>query len=161
MATLPAFWKRVEATRPEETVTPAQSRTERDTYQLRALPQDDVFFFCKKIDNSRLVREADPRGRHADWSAIGVASLAVLILAGVLVPGAMSTISGYRLESLRAEERRLTDESRALDLQEAELLSPDRLDKLARDQNMVTPKADQVFHLEGNKQGASVAMVKK
>jgi hypothetical protein len=90
-----------------------------------------------------------------------VATLAVAILAGVLVPGAASTISGYRLESLRAEERRLIDERRALDLQEAQLLSPGRLDQLAQNQNLVTPKSDQVFHLEGNKPDAAVAMVKK
>jgi hypothetical protein len=90
-----------------------------------------------------------------------VASLLVAVLAGVLVPGAASTTAGYRLESLRAEERRLVDESRALDLREAELRSPARLDQLARSQNLVTPKPDQVFHLEGDRPGAVVAMVKK
>ena len=134
----------------------------RDPYRLRALPQDNVFFYCKKIDNSRLVREPDPQAKSACWSAIGVASLAVAILAGVLVPGAASTISGYRLESLRAEERRLVDERRSLDLQEAELLSPERLDKLAHNQNLVTPKSNQVFHLDGGQSDtAAVAMVKK
>jgi hypothetical protein len=87
--------------------------------------------------------------------------LAVAILAGVLVPGGASTIAGYRLENLRAEERRLIDERRALDLQEAELLSPARLSELAHNQNLVTPKSDQVFHLEGDKPGAAVAMVKQ
>jgi hypothetical protein len=161
MATLPAFFRRMEATRPAAQAIPAQSRAERDPYHLRALPQENVYFFCKKIDNSRLVREPDPQAKSACWSAIGVATLAVAILAGVLVPGAASTISGYRLESLRAEERRLIDERRALDLQEAELLSPGRLDQLAQNQNLVTPKSDQVFHLEGNKPDAAVAMVKK
>lgn len=161
MATLPAFLRKTEATRPEATARASHIRAERDPYQLRALPQDTVFFFSKRIDNSRLVREPDPKAKSACWSAIGVASLAVALLAGVLVPGAASTISGYRLESLRAEERRLLDERRSLDLQEAELLSPDRLDKLARTQNLVTPKSDQVFHLEGNKPDAAVAMVKQ
>jgi hypothetical protein len=161
MATLPAIFTWMGATRPEAQAKPAQSRAERDPYRLRALPQENVFFFCKKIDNGRLVREPDPQAKSACWSAIGVASLAVAILAGVLVPGAASTISGYRLESLRAEERRLLDEGRTLDLQEAELLSPDRLDRLAHNQNLVTPKSDQVFHLEGNQPDAAVAMVKK
>jgi hypothetical protein len=164
MATLPAFFatlplfKRTGVTRPETVAQPAAVRAQRDPFQLRSLPQDQVFFFSKKIDNSRLVREADPQGKSACWSAIGVASLAVVALAGVLLPGALTTISGYRLESLRAEERRLVDERRSLDLQEAELLSPGRLDRLARSQNMVTPKSDQVYHLDG-KQDAAVAMV--
>lgn len=154
MATLPTFLRRPFA-------APALVRAERIDFQLRSLPQDDVYFFCKKIDNSRLVREPDPQARSACWSAIGVASLAVAILAGVLVPGAASTISGYRLESLRAEERRLVDERRALDLQEAELLSPERLQQLAQNQNMVTPKSNQVFRLDGNKPDSAVAMVKQ
>ncbi len=161
MATLPAFLlKWIDATRPEADAQPAQSRVLRDPYKLRSLPRDDLFFYCKKIDNSRLVREPDPRAKSACWSAIGVASLAVAILAGVLVPGAASTAAGYRLESLRAEERRLVDERRTLDLQEAELLSPARLNQLAQNQNMVTPKSDQVFHLEGDGPDAVVAMVK-
>jgi hypothetical protein len=149
MATLPAFLLRwIEPARPEADAKPAHSRAQRDPYQLRSLPQDDLFFFCKRIDNSRLVREPDPRAKSACWSAIGVASVAVAILAGVLVPGAASTTAGYRLESLRAEERRLVEERRTLELQEAELLSPARLDQLAHNQNLVTPKSDQVFHRE-------------
>ena len=162
MATLPAFFlKWIDATRPEADAKPAHVRAPRDPYKLRSLPQDNLFFYSKKIDNSRLVREPDPRAKSACWSAIGVASLAVAILAGVLVPGAASTTAGYRLESLRAEQRRLVDERRTLDLQEAELLSPARLDQLARNQNLVTPKSDQVYHLEGDRPGAVVAMVKK
>jgi hypothetical protein len=167
MATLPAFlttrptFKRVAVTRPETAADSAEIRARRDPFQLRSLPQDQVFFFSKKIDNSRLVRQPDPHAKSACWSAIGVASIAVAALACVLVPGAMTTSSGYRLESLRAEERRLLDERRSLDLQEAELLSPERLDRLARAQNMVTPKSDQVYHLDASKPGAAVAMVKQ
>ena len=43
-----------------------------------------------------------------------------------------NTLAGYKLESLRAEERRLLDERRTLELEEAELLSPERLEKLAQ-----------------------------
>ena len=162
MATLPAFFFRwMEARRPEAEAKPAHAPAQRDPYQLRALPRDNLFFYCKKIDNGRLVREPDPQAKSACWSAIGVAMLAVAVLAGVLLPGGAATISGYRLEALRAEERRLTEESRALDLQEAQLLSPARLAELAQNQNLVTPKSGQVFHLEGDKPGAAVAMVKK
>jgi len=34
-----------------------------------------------------------------------------------------------------------------------------RLEKLAHNQNLVTPHADQVIHLDGNKPESSVAMV--
>src|SRR3974390_3074068 len=85
---------------------------------LRALPQEDVFFFCKKIDNSRLVREPDPKAGGACWSVIGAACLAVLLLTAVGTVKVSTTMSGYKLEDLRSEERHLLDEGRALDLQE-------------------------------------------
>jgi hypothetical protein len=69
-------------------------------------------------------------------------------------------MEGYKLEALRSEEQRLLDERRALDLQEAQLLSPERLEKLAKGQNLVTPAPNQVFHLETRPDG-TVAMVKK
>ena len=134
---------------------------ERDKFELRALPHEDVFLYCKKIDNSRLVRDTDPRARGACWSAIGAACLAMALLTGVLAPSVASTLAGYKLEALRAEEGRLKDELRTLDLQEAELLSPARLEKLASDQHLVTPQTGQVVHLDGNKADGSMAMVKR
>ena len=78
MATLPAFFKRNEAPagapQGAEAMTRGnRTRHERDPYQLRALPHESVFFYCKRIDNSRLVRESDPKSRGACWSAIGAA----------------------------------------------------------------------------------------
>ena len=137
--------------------TPA--RAERDPFALRAIPQEDVFFYCKRIDNSRLVREHDDQAHGACWSAIGGAAVVIVLLTGMLFPGVAGTLAGYKLEALRAEERRLMDESRTLALREAELLRPDRLVELAQKQNLVTPGKDQVFHLETRADG-TVAMVK-
>jgi hypothetical protein len=158
MATLPAFLRKMDAPA-QATAKPVALRAERDQYQLRALPQEDVFFYCKKIDNSRLVREADPRARGACWSAIGVACVTLALLGTILAPSVAGTLAGYKLESLRADERRLQSEQRVLDEREAELLRPDRLEKLAKGQNLVTPPSGQVMHLEP-KGDSAVAMVK-
>jgi cell division protein FtsL len=165
MATQPRFFRRTEAPAPagappDAERRPTPVRTERDPFQLRALPHEDVFFYCKKIDNSRLVREPDPQSRGACWSAIGAACVVLALLTGVLAPSVANTLAGYKLENLRAEERQLLDERRTLELQEAELLSPERLEKLAKGQNLVTPSSAQVVHLDGNKPDGAVAMVK-
>jgi hypothetical protein len=160
MATLPAFLRKTDdpsAALPGR--RPAPVRAERDPYQLRALPHEDVFFYSKKIDNSRLVREADPRSRNACWSAIGGAGLVLVLLTGVLAPSVANTLEGYKLESLRAEQRRLLNERQVLQLEEAEMLRPDRLETLAKRQDLVTPTTEQVVHLEG-KGDSAVAMVK-
>jgi cell division protein FtsL len=155
MATMPTFFRR--APKP---AAGSGLRVEKDPYRLRPLPQDDVFFYCKKIDNSRLVREPDPKSGGACWSAIGAAAIVLMLLTGVLAPSVASTLAGYKIESLKAEERRLLDERRTLELREAELLSPERLEKLAERQNLVTPKSGQVVRLDGNKPSGAVAMVK-
>ena len=161
MATAPAYFRRTDTAGTEASaVRPESMRPERDRFLLRSLPHEDVYFYCKKIDNSRLVREPDPRGRGACWSAIGVACLALVSLTGVLAPSVAATLAGYKLEALRAEEHRMMDERRALELQEAQLLSPERLDRLAQTQNLVTPSPNQVVHLDNQAKGA-VAMVKK
>jgi len=159
MATLPKVFERHDAARPVRGPVAAHAGDGGGS-ALRALPQEDVFFFCKKIDNSRLVREPDPKATRASWNIIGAAGVAVLALGVVMAAQVAGTMEGYKLESLRAEEQRLLDERRALDLQEAQLLSPERLEKLAKGQNLVTPSANQVFHLETRPDGA-VAMVKK
>jgi cell division protein FtsL len=132
---------------------------ERDPFQLRALPQEDVFFHCKKIDNSRLVRQPDPQARSACWSAIGAACVLLAVMTSVLVPNVASTLAGYKLQALRVEEQQLQDEERALEVQEAELLSPERLEKLAQGQNLVAPLPGQVVRLNV-KGDSAVAMVK-
>ena len=160
MATMPAFFRRTDMPAYSKAARrPVAVRAERHPFELRALPQEDVFFYCKKIDNSRLEREHDPKAHGACWSAIGGAAVVLALLTGVLAPSVASTLAGYKLEALRAEERKLTDEKRNLELQEAELLSPGRLEQLARKQNLVTPSNGQVFHLDGKSDGA-FAMVK-
>jgi cell division protein FtsL len=156
MATLPKIFQNYNV--PAERAVPA--RAERDVCGLRPLPQESVFFYCKKIDNSRLVREPDPKALGDCWGVIRAACLGVVLLTGVLVPRVAITMNGYKLESLREEERRLLDERRELELQEAQLLSPERLERLAKGQNLVTPSSNQVFHLETRADGA-VAMAKK
>jgi len=160
MATMPAIFRRTDAPAySESTRRPAPARAERSPFELRSLPQEDVFFYCKKIDNSRLEREHHPKAHGACWSAIGAAAVVLALLTGVLAPSVANTLEGYKMEALRAEERKLLDESRILDLQEAELLSPDRLLRLAHNQNLGTPATGQVFHLDG-KPDSTVAMAK-
>ena len=164
MATLPAYWQEAEVPEamcyPESLNRLARARAERDEFQLRALPFDDVVLYTKAIDNSRLVRQADPRARGACWSAILAACALLALATGALAPGVANTMAGYRLQALQTEERRLLDERQTLKVQEAELLNPARLAKIAKDRTLDVPRAGQVYHLNGKGDGA-VAMVRK
>lgn len=160
MATLATFFRRYEAAAASEPRVRTAPRLEPDPYRLRSLPNADVYFYCKKIDNSRVVREADPKARTECWSAIGAACVLVALLTTLLMPSVAGTLAGYKIQELRAEEQRLLDERRVLELEEAQLLSPARLEELARAKQLVTPAAGQVVHLNPNGDGSLALNVK-
>jgi hypothetical protein len=129
----------------------------RSAYRLRPFPNEDVYFHCKRIDNSRVVRVADPRAGGVCWSTIGAACLLIAALTSVLAPNVAGILAGYKLQALDHEERALLDERRVLELEEARLLSPARLEELAKAHQMVTPAPGQVVHLDPKTEG-SLAM---
>lgn len=119
-----------------------------DTYVLRALPNDCIYFYSKKIDNSRIVRQADPNARGECWAAVGAAGVLLMIGASIIAPHVGSVLAGYKLEALKQERQTLLDQKRDLEVKEAGLLSPGRLNDLARVRSLGTPGANQVIHLE-------------
>jgi hypothetical protein len=155
MATLAAFFRRPEAVAALER---AAVRAEADPWELRELPNEDVFFYSKRIDNSRVVRQADPRARSECWTAIGAACLGVALLTVALGPSAGRVLAGYQLQALEAEHQRLLNERRVLEVREAALRSPARLEQLARERRLVQPAAGQIVHLDESQNDASLAM---
>src|SRR5579863_4677680 len=125
-----------------------------DPYRLRALPNEDVYFFSKSIDNSRLLKQKDPRAAKECWSTIGAFAVLAVLLAGALAPSVGGTFAGYQLQALKQERQRLLDERSTLEVEEAALLSPERLDKLARAQRLLEPAPGQVVHLDPHADGA-------
>jgi len=126
-------------------------------YLLRALPNEDIFFYTKRVDNSRLVREPDPRAKSECWSTIGAVCAVAAVLITSLVPGVAGITAGYQVEALKQERARLINERRGLEVEEAKLRGPERLEQLARDQHMVSPKPDQIVNLNTNASEGTVA----
>ena len=58
-------------------------------------------------------------------------------------------MAGYRMEALRQEQQRLELDRASLEFQETKLLSPARLEELARMQRFVDPGARSGVYLEG------------
>jgi hypothetical protein len=161
MATLATYFRKDDAViYYEEALTPPRPRRTAhpaDPYRLRALPNEDVYFFCKKVDNSRILKQKDPRAARECWSAIGAFAVLAILLAGALAPSVWGTFAGYQLQALKQERQRLIDERSTLEVAEAALLSPARLERLARAQRLLEPVAGQVIHLEPSADG-SLAM---
>jgi hypothetical protein len=125
----------------------AETRGRCDDFKLRSLPNEDVYFFVKRIDNSRVVKQADPRTRARDWKVIGGASFAAAALIGVLLPSAYGLLAGYQLNQLQQEHQRLMTERARLELEEAKLVSAERLQQLAAMQEFVDPAPEKTVYL--------------
>jgi hypothetical protein len=155
MATLATFFKRTDTMIVAERQEPLRAQC--DPFRLRALPSDDIFFYSKKVDNSRVVRQADPSARGECWSAVGAAGLLLVLGASIIAPHAGSVLAGYKIEALKQERQSLRDQKRDLEVVEAGLLSPGRLNELALARKLTSPAGDQVIHLDGQSVDPSFA----
>jgi len=156
MATRAAFLKR--ADQPAMPVGGATWTSGPDSFQLRPLPSEDVYFFTKKIDNSRIVREADPAARRRAWQA-GVKGAAVAgLLIMLLMPRALEMVAGYRIHALATEHDRLVNQTKVVELEEAQLRSPERLQQLAGTLHLTNPDPKRVVMLNSAKTDSALAM---
>lgn len=105
-------------------------------------------YFTKAIDNSRLVRVADTkRSREMTQFACALALLFALVM--VYAWQHFSAIEyGYRIEAMKSQRDSMVETNRALRLEEASLRDPQRIDMLAREMGLQTPKAGQVVRIE-------------
>lgn len=128
-----------------------------NAFLLRALPNEDIFFHVKRVDNSRLVREPDPRAKTECWSTIGAVCALAAIMITSFAPSVAGITAGYQIQALKQERQRLLDERRGLEVEEANLRGPQRLEQLAKDRNMISPKPEQIVHLNINASEGTVA----
>jgi cell division protein FtsL len=105
-------------------------------------------YFTKAIDNSRLVRVADPkRSREMTQFACALALLFLLVM--IYAWQHFSAIEyGYRIEAMKSQRDSMVETNRALRLEKASLKDPQRIDLLAREMGLQTPKAGQVVRVE-------------
>ena len=157
MATLANFYHRVFDRAAEGVAQPRAPRAANDaSTRVRAFANEDIYFYVKRIDNSDVVREADPQARGTCWKLIGSVVAAVVLLIGVLLPSAYSLLAGYKIQALQQEQQRLGTEQASLELEEATLVSPARMEQLARDQQFIDPPSQKVVYLDTK--GASLAL---
>jgi hypothetical protein len=167
MGTLAAFFNRsndfiptaVEPAVQGQQVQRQQAAAVRDAYQLRALPNDDVYFYCKRIDNSRLVRQADPAAKGQCWTAIGATCAVAVILGGMMAPKAATVLAGYKVQQLKQERAGLIEERKALYVEEARILSPVNMGVLATRQKLSSPGSKQIVHLQPHGDSAVASVI--
>ena len=123
--------------------------TRADSCRLRPIANEDVFLFVKRIDNSAVVRAADPVARRARSRSVATGFIAAMLVIAGLVPAAYNTMAGFTEQNLKEEQHKLRQESAALELDEARLLNPARLAQLAKSLRMLEPVPQQIQYLDG------------
>lgn len=132
----------------QQTESIVRADADADSQAFVGVPNDDVYFYCKRIDNSRIVRQPDTQVK-GEWSAIAGAFVATFLIACMLIaPGVKSVMDSYRLQDLKREHAQLLNEQRRLDLEEERLLNAAQLDAMASKHNLVRPERDQVIPLQ-------------
>jgi hypothetical protein len=123
-------------------------------YRLRPLPNEDVYLYVKRIDNSRVVREADPASTGTCWRTIAVACTVFAVAVGVLLPAAWGVIAGFQIHTLQGERQKLLNEFIILDAEEARLTGPAVVAGMADKQKFRPPAPERVHYLPSKADGA-------
>ncbi len=105
-------------------------------------------YFTKAIDNSRLVKVEDPR-RSREMKHFGITLGFLFLLVMTYAWQHFQAVEyGYKIESRKTQRDGLVELNRALQLEEASLRDPGRIDLLARQMGLQSPQAGQVMRLD-------------
>ena len=106
-------------------------------------------FFSKHIDNSRIVKADDP-DRRKEMRSFTIAMTMFFVLTMVYVWQHFSAIEvGYRVEAQKTAVEQLQEKNRQLELTEAQLSDPGRIDKIAKQLGLDAPTPGQVVRPDG------------
>lgn len=125
----------------------------------RYMPGAPEIYFRKAIDNSRLVREVDPvvkREMRLFTATVVICFLMALVYLG---QHCNSIEYGYKIEDLRARCDQMAEVNRTLQLEEATLKDPERINALASNMGLALPAVGQVQRMDdadGRDNGAPV-----
>jgi hypothetical protein len=148
MATLANIYHRFFVRSSEEAAETRAPRAASISNRVRPFANEDIYFHTKRFDNSGVMREADPKASGTCWKLIGSVVAAAVLLICVLLPSAYSLLAGYQIQALQQEQQRLATEQASLELQEAQLISPARMEELAREQQFIDPPSQKVVYLD-------------
>jgi cell division protein FtsL len=112
------------------------------------MPGAPEIYFHKAIDNSRLVRSADPVRKRE--MRIFTATVVICFLMSLVYLGqhCSSIEYGYKIEDLRAKRDQMADVNRTLKLEEATLKDPERIHVLAGEMGLALPAVGQVQRMD-------------
>ena len=110
-------------------------------------PTPEVFF-TRRLDNSRLVKTQCPESSREMRSFARAMAMLFLLVMFYGWQHFSSIESGYRVEGEKQQLLQLEEQNRQLRLTEAQLGDPARIDRMARQLGLATPRPGQVVQPE-------------
>ena len=105
-------------------------------------------YFAKRIDNTRVVRVADPK-RRREMVYFGSMLTLLFVLVMVYLLQHLSAIEyGYKIEQAKAEQNAIVQINRALQVEVSSLTDLQRIEVQARQYGMIPPVAGQLQPIE-------------
>jgi len=115
-------------------------------------------YFAKSIDNSRLVKVEDPQ-RSREMKQFGAALAVFFLLVMTFAWQHYKAIEyGYHIEGLKRQRAQLAEMNTALDLEQASLRNPGRIDTWARAHGMQPPDAGQIIRIDASSDAGGPVM---
>jgi len=112
-------------------------------------PTPEVFF-TKHIDNSRIVKADDPE-RRREMRQFAVVLCCLFLLVMVYVWQHFLAIEvGYQVWTQQQQVEQMREDNRQLQLSEAQLTDPGRIDKIAKQLGLDEPQPGQVVRQEAS-----------
>lgn len=122
-------------------------QSSRALYRIRPLPNEAICLWRKTIDNSAVVRPSDRKTPVACLRSILAALTIAAGLLGFIAPYVYGTLADMEVHRLTGEREALLRSKETLDVEEARLLSPERMQHLAQTQGYVDPPSQAVYVL--------------
>lgn len=128
-------------------------------YELRPMPNEEIHVFIKKIDNTRVVREHDPKVNVSAIKTLALAVSTALAVIALIVPIANSYLAGYTVTDLEKQNAALEAKLMRLASRESQLTSVEALAKASRNQLFLDPTPESMVVLEERREG-DVALIR-
>lgn len=141
---------------PYQESAPTGWRERTEKYRLRPIPNEDIYFYSKKISNERLVRPVNHAARRKEICVMAGGFVMLLLVVALTLPYLLNVMAGVQVQKLRAEHESLMADHEVLALREAEVMSPERMKRIARQRNMVELAPSRLHHLDPSRKAETL-----
>jgi cell division protein FtsL len=109
---------------------------------------DFEYAIKKDVRNNPIVREVDSERQRQLWKSLGIGALLVVVLLFSAWQNFELVQHGYRLQKLQEQKAAELEVNRHLKLEVETLRAPERIERRAKELNLVTPPRDQAIVIE-------------